>query len=68
MITIYPGSFLSGMQEARRLKNMIDTVWYRASEDLREEYGHSFIDKGIFHSKYYELTRKLTDVYMRVIH
>ncbi|VBB34898.1 unnamed protein product [Acanthocheilonema viteae] len=46
VITISPGSFLSGMQETQGIKNMINTVWYRASEDLRDEYGHDYIDKA----------------------
>ncbi|VDK69438.1 unnamed protein product [Litomosoides sigmodontis] len=46
VVAVTPGSFSSGMQEAQGLKNMIDTVWNRASEDLREEYGHNYIDKA----------------------
>uniref|UniRef100_A0AAF5PME7 Oxidoreductase n=2 Tax=Wuchereria bancrofti TaxID=6293 RepID=A0AAF5PME7_WUCBA len=46
VITISPGSFLTGMQEIQGLKNMIDTIWYQSSEDLRDEYGHDYLTKA----------------------
>uniref|UniRef100_A0A0R3RN94 3Beta_HSD domain-containing protein n=1 Tax=Elaeophora elaphi TaxID=1147741 RepID=A0A0R3RN94_9BILA len=46
VITISLGCFLSEKKEIESLKNMVDKVWYRASEDLRDEYGHDYNDQA----------------------
>uniref|UniRef100_A0A915PJM9 Uncharacterized protein n=1 Tax=Setaria digitata TaxID=48799 RepID=A0A915PJM9_9BILA len=46
VIDVMPGSFRTGMQEIERLQNMVDEVWYRASQKLRDEFGNDYNEKA----------------------
>uniref|UniRef100_A0A0R3RNZ9 Estradiol 17-beta-dehydrogenase 2 n=1 Tax=Elaeophora elaphi TaxID=1147741 RepID=A0A0R3RNZ9_9BILA len=46
VIEIIPGSFQSGMQSAERLTKMIDEVWYRAPQKLRDEFGQDYNERA----------------------
>uniref|UniRef100_A0A1I7VPM0 Oxidoreductase n=1 Tax=Loa loa TaxID=7209 RepID=A0A1I7VPM0_LOALO len=46
VIEIIPGSFESGMQSSERLIKMLNKVWYRAPQKLRDEYGYNYNDKA----------------------
>ncbi|VIO89770.1 Uncharacterized protein BM_BM18069 [Brugia malayi] len=45
VIEIIPGSFETGMQSSERLIKMADEVWHRASQKLRDEFGHNYNEK-----------------------
>lgn len=47
VVEIIPGSFESGMQNSERLIKLVDKIWYRAPQKLRDEYGKNFNEKGI---------------------
>uniref|UniRef100_A0A0R3S7I7 Oxidoreductase n=1 Tax=Elaeophora elaphi TaxID=1147741 RepID=A0A0R3S7I7_9BILA len=46
VIEIVPGWFKTGIQSLQRLRKSIDTVWYRASQEMRDEYGHDYNEKA----------------------
>uniref|UniRef100_A0AAF5Q6N2 Oxidoreductase n=1 Tax=Wuchereria bancrofti TaxID=6293 RepID=A0AAF5Q6N2_WUCBA len=46
VIEIVPGSFDTGMSNLDNVQKMLDTVWYRASQKLRDEYGHNYKEKA----------------------
>ncbi|VDN23686.1 unnamed protein product [Gongylonema pulchrum] len=46
VIMIMPGSFESGMQDTGRLLRMMDNVWNRSSQEIRNEYGSDYNDKA----------------------
>lgn len=48
VILVLPGSFESGMQDTKRLLDMMDSVWDRSSQKIRDEYGNDYIIKGMF--------------------
>ncbi|OZC08301.1 oxidoreductase, short chain dehydrogenase/reductase family protein [Onchocerca flexuosa] len=45
VIEIAPGCFETGMTNIETSMKMYDTVWYRASQKLRDEFGHDYNDK-----------------------
>ncbi|VBB27806.1 unnamed protein product, partial [Acanthocheilonema viteae] len=59
VIEIVPGSFESGMQNAERLIKMVDEVWYRAPQKLRDEYGQHYNEKAKKFTN--ELQRSIVD-------
>ncbi|VDO78114.1 unnamed protein product [Onchocerca flexuosa] len=46
VIEIAPGCFETGMTNIETSMKMYDTVWYRASQKLRDEFGHDYNDKA----------------------
>ncbi|EJW73340.1 oxidoreductase [Wuchereria bancrofti] len=46
VIEIVPGSFDTGMTILDNVQKMLDTIWYRASQKLRDEYGHNYKEKA----------------------
>lgn len=46
MIEIVPGSFETGMSNIEEVMKDLDTIWQRAPQKLRDEYGHDYNEKG----------------------
>uniref|UniRef100_A0A0R3RP39 SDR family NAD(P)-dependent oxidoreductase n=1 Tax=Elaeophora elaphi TaxID=1147741 RepID=A0A0R3RP39_9BILA len=45
VIEIVPGCFKTGLFNVQRLKKSIDTVWCRASQEMRDEYEYDYNEK-----------------------
>uniref|UniRef100_A0A1I7VPL3 Oxidoreductase n=2 Tax=Loa loa TaxID=7209 RepID=A0A1I7VPL3_LOALO len=45
VIEIMPGSFETEITNIQKMRESTDTVWYRASNEMRDEYGHDYSDK-----------------------
>ncbi|EJW76732.1 oxidoreductase, partial [Wuchereria bancrofti] len=45
VIEIMPGCFETGINDIQEFWKSTDTVWYRASQELRDEYGHNYNEK-----------------------
>uniref|UniRef100_A0A915Q4G8 Uncharacterized protein n=1 Tax=Setaria digitata TaxID=48799 RepID=A0A915Q4G8_9BILA len=46
VIELVPGSFETGMQNMEDVFSMIDVVWHRASQELRDEVGVNYDEKA----------------------
>lgn len=47
VIEIAPGLFETEMHNREKFVESSNTVWYRASQELRDEYGLDYNEKGI---------------------
>ncbi|MCP9265320.1 hypothetical protein DINM_020584 [Dirofilaria immitis] len=47
VIEIAPGCFKTELSNLGPLLKRFDTVWYRAPQKLRDEYGHDYNEKGV---------------------
>ncbi|EJD73576.1 hypothetical protein LOAG_19006, partial [Loa loa] len=45
VIEIMPGCFKTEIYNIQKMRESTDTVWYRASNEMRDEYGHDYSDK-----------------------
>ncbi|KAK6114122.1 short chain dehydrogenase family protein [Brugia pahangi] len=50
VIEIMPGCFETGIHDIQEFWKSTDTVWYRASHELRDEYGHNYNEKVKAHA------------------
>ncbi|OZC08300.1 hypothetical protein X798_04651 [Onchocerca flexuosa] len=48
VIEIAPGRFKTGISDLEPILKRDDTVWYRAPQKLRDEFGHDYNDKVPF--------------------
>ncbi|VDM93421.1 unnamed protein product, partial [Onchocerca ochengi] len=46
VIEIAPGYFKTGMGNIEAILQMMDVIWYQASQKLREEYGYDYNEKA----------------------
>uniref|UniRef100_A0A0R3RP78 NAD(P)-binding protein n=1 Tax=Elaeophora elaphi TaxID=1147741 RepID=A0A0R3RP78_9BILA len=46
VIEIVPGCFKTGMMNLQKYNKLIDTLWYRASQEIHDQYGHDYIEKA----------------------
>lgn len=47
VIEIVPGCFKTGISNLEPILKRNDTVWNRAPQKLRDEFGHDYNEKGI---------------------
>ncbi|KAK6114167.1 short chain dehydrogenase family protein [Brugia pahangi] len=47
VIEIVPGSFETGMPNLDDMQKMLDMIWSRASQKLRDEYGNNYNEKDL---------------------
>lgn len=62
VIEIVPGSFETALSTVEKTLKMLDMVWQRAPQKLRDEYGHHYNEKGIlwcFYISLYALFKNL---------
>ncbi|KAL3990148.1 hypothetical protein ACH3XW_30575 [Acanthocheilonema viteae] len=45
---LFPGSFQTDLHVTRELHQMIDALWNRSSQEMRNEYGNDFDAKDFF--------------------
>uniref|UniRef100_A0A915PHJ0 Uncharacterized protein n=1 Tax=Setaria digitata TaxID=48799 RepID=A0A915PHJ0_9BILA len=46
VIEVAPSSFQTGMLDLGKLLKMMDKVWYRASQEMRDEFGEDYNEKA----------------------
>lgn len=46
VLCIEPGFFKTGMSETSALQHSFQKIWDRLPQDVRDDYGSDYIDKG----------------------